>query len=248
AGHSNHVTNAALGWTFTAEFISAMTRRGKMPVMLRAWACEDGKPWWQHYGPKARVHDDLTIAPIAPGELGRKYLDRARYGLRRLERTQLPLVEKVADQIAAESRAGRKTVVAFNGHMGGNYVGKYEDAAWAVGHELHEGVDGQTRSFETDRPDGALVLRLGSFGLHESIDALLQKKHARVMLVASENPRPEWAVPPRYEPWLDIGVPFGDACVWIEGYPIPVLPVSGVTQTATYECINLEAQRRMKGN
>ncbi|MDB5300204.1 MAG: hypothetical protein JWO87_1867, partial [Phycisphaerales bacterium] len=237
-----------LGWTFTAEFISAMTRRGKMPVMLRAWACEDGKPWWQHYGAKARVHDDLKVAPIAPGELGRRYLDRARYGLRRLERTQLPLVEKVADQIAAESRAGRKTVVAFNGHMGGNYVGKYEDAAWAVGHELHEGVDGQTRSFETDRPDGALVLRLGSFGLHESIDALLQKKHARVMLVTSENPRPEWAVPPRYEPWLDIGLPFGDACVWIEGYPIPVLPVSGVTQTATYECINLEVQSRMKGN
>ena len=37
-------------------------------------------------------------------------------------------------------------------------------------------------------------------------------------------------MPRRYEPWVDLGIPFGDACVTVEGYPIPVLPVSGVTQ------------------
>ncbi len=246
AGHSNHVINAALGWTFTAEFVAAMTRRGKMPVMLRAWACEDGKAWSARYAGK-RVHDDLTISPIAAGELARRYLERARYGLLRLEQTQLPLLEKFAGEIAAESKAGRKTIVAYNGHMGMDYVSKYEDAAWAITHELHEGVDSQTGSFQKDCPEGAVVLRLGSFGLHESIDALLQKKHARVLLVSSENPRPEWAISERYRPWVDIGMPFGDACVRVEGYPILILPVSGVTQTAAYECVNVGVQGRSKG-
>ncbi len=248
AGHSHHVINAALGWTFTAEFIAALTRRGKMPVMLRAWACEDGKDWSQRYATTPRIHPDLTVPPIPAGVLGRRYLDRARYGIRRLERTQLSQLEKIADAIATERRAGRKTLVAYNGHMGMNYVAKYEDAAWAVSVELHEGVDSQTGPFEKEQPADALVLRLGSFGLHESVDALLQKKHDRVLLVTSENPRTEWAVPARYEPWVDIGMPFGDACVTLDGYPIPVLPISGITQTAAYECVNLEVQARLRGN
>jgi hypothetical protein len=244
-GHSNPVINAALGWAFTGELIAALTRRGKMPVMLRAWACEDGKAWSAKYAQKKRLHDDVAISPIAPGELARKFLDRARYGLQRLENTQLPALEKIADTIAVESAAGRKTIVAYNGHMGMCFVAQYEDANWAVAHELHEGVEGQTVPFEKERPEGALVLRLGAFGLHDSIDALLQKKKERVMLVTSENPRLEWAVNKRYEPWIDFGMPHGDACVHIDGYPIPVLPVSGVTQTATYECINVEVQSRL---
>lgn len=246
AGRSYHVINAALGWTFTGELVAAMTRRGKMPVMHLAWAREEGKAWTERHA-KQRVHDDLTVPAVPAGELGRRYLDRARYGLRRLARTQLPQVRKFADAIAAEQRTGRKTIVAYNGHMGMNYVGKYDDAAWAVAHELHEGVDGQTKPFERDRPADALVLRLGSYGLHDSIDALLKQKRARVLLVTSENPRPEWRVPTGYEPWVDIGTPFGDACVLVEGYPIRVLPISGVTQTATYECINREVQARLDG-
>src|SRR5205085_11689156 len=112
-------------------------------------------------------------------------------------------LRQIAERIAAEARDGRTTVVAYDGHMGMDYVAKYEDATWAVARELHEGVESQVTAFEQECPDGALVLRLGTAGLHQSIDELLRSKRTRVMLITSENPRPQWAVPDRYQRWLD---------------------------------------------
>ena len=39
---------------------------------------------------------------------------------------------------------------------------------------------------------------------------------------------------------IDMGYAFGDACVAIDGYPLRVLPPSGVMQIAAYEAINVE--------
>jgi len=69
---------------------------------------------------------------------------------------------------------------------------------------------------------------------------MFERKKQRVMLIAGENPRAEWAVPPTCEPRVDFGAAFGDACVWIVGYPIPILPPSGVMQVAAYETVNAE--------
>ena len=93
-------------------------------------------------------------------------------------------------------------------------------------------------------PDGALVLRLGYVGLHQDLDALFRRKKQRVMLITAENPRAEFAVPASYEPRVDPGFAFGDACVALDGYPIPILPPSGVIQVAVYESINVAVQQR----
>ncbi len=42
----------------------------------------------------------------------------------------------------------------------------------------------------------------------------------------------------------DLGFTFGDACVSLDGYPIPILPPSGVMQIAAYEAINAEVHAR----
>ena len=39
---------------------------------------------------------------------------------------------------------------------------------------------------------------------------------------------------------VDMGYAHGDACVWLDGYPIPILPPSGVMQVAAYECLSAE--------
>jgi hypothetical protein len=76
-------------------------------------------------------------------------------------------------------------------------------------------------------PDEGLVLRLGEWGLERSLRELFEKKRQRVILFTGENPRPESRVPASYEPRVDFGAAFGDACVSIEGYPIRILPPSG---------------------
>ena len=72
-----------------------------------------------------------------------------------------------------------------------------------------------------------------------------KRKKQRVMLITGENPRTEWAVPDFCEPRADTGAAFGDACVSVEGYPIRILPPSGVMQIAAYETLNAEVLERL---
>ncbi len=243
AGRTVPFTNAVDGWLFIGEFVAALTRHGKMPVMLKSIVTIDGAAWNDRYAKSGPFHDDMSVPPVAPGELGRRYLERIRYMLARLRSTELPHLEKMAAAIDAELREGKKTIIASMGHMGMNFIGRFDDALWAVNHEVSDGLESQMKSYEKT-PDGALVLRLGYAGLHRDLHALFQRKQQRVMLITAENPRAEFAIPAGYDLRVDPGFAFGDACVSLEGYPIPILPPSGVMQVAAYESINVEVQAR----
>jgi hypothetical protein len=243
-GKTEHFTNAVNGWVLTAEFVAALTRNGKMPTMWKSWATTDGRDWSNRYFTRMQFHDDVSVPPIAAGELGRQYIERIRYMVERLKRTELPQLRAMAERIDAELIAGRKTMVASAGHMVMNYVGRFDDALWAENHELHDNVEAQRSGFEKTTPDGALVLRLDANGLHRSVHELFQRKRQRVLLITAENPRPEFSIPAGYDLRVDPGFTFGDACVWLAGYPIPILPPSGVMQIAAYEVINVEVHQR----
>ncbi|MFN0129005.1 MAG: hypothetical protein ACKV19_20215 [Verrucomicrobiales bacterium] len=73
---------------------------------------------------------------------------------------------------------------------------------------------------------------------------LFVRKNQRVRLLTTEKPGPEFAVPASYAPFIDLGYAHGDACVWIDGYPIPILPASGIMQVAAYESVNVEVLAR----
>jgi hypothetical protein len=239
-GKTNHFTNAVNGWLFIAEFVGALTRHHHMPTMWKAWITSDGREWSERYFQKAQYHDEFKVPPQPPGDIATRYLARIRYLLDRLQSTELPDIRNFAADIAAELRAGRKTTVASSGHMAMSWIARWDDAAWAVNHEVHDNVDSQIQSFLKDTPDGGLVLRLDAYGLHKSVDELFQRKKQRVLLVTSENPRPEFAIPSSYTRHVDMGYAHGDACVWLEGYPIPILPPSGVLMVAAYESLSAE--------
>ena len=239
AGQTNHFTNTVNGWILTGEFVAALTRKGKMPTMWKSWASVGGREWSDLYFKQAQYHTDFTVPPQPAGEIGRQYVEHIRYMLRRMQSTELPQLREVAGRIAKEAKEGRKTMVASAGHMVMNYVGRFDDAKWAENHEVHGWVKAQMELFEKT-PDEALVLRLGEWGLEDGLHVMLQKKRQRVMLLAGENPRPESRVPAGYPLRVDYGAPFGDGCVRIPGYPIPILPASGAMQVAAYETINVE--------
>jgi len=127
-----------------------------------------------------------------------------------------------------------------------HYVGKYSDSAWADNIEVHENVESQLNNFKTKAPQGGLVLRLGYFGLSPKVDDLFKAKKSRVLLMAAENPRPDFSAHLNYPDRLDLGLAFGDACVPIEGYPIPLFPPSGIVKAAAYESLNQEVLRLLR--
>jgi hypothetical protein len=247
AGRANHLVNAIHGWVFSAELVAALTRRGRMPTMWKAWACEDGRQWGERYFGKKQFHDDYSVAPIPAGRLGREYLDRIRHLLRRFRRRELGAVKEAAELIAAEARKGRKTIVASTGHMAMAFIARYEDAAWARNMETHYNVKAQMDGFAKNAPDGALVLRLGYLGMHRDVADLLRSKRARVVHIAAENPRPEFQPPADLAVTIDVGYAFGDACVPVEGYPLLLFAPSGVMQVAAYEAVNVEVLARLGG-
>ncbi|HWB05459.1 MAG TPA: hypothetical protein VG796_20745 [Verrucomicrobiales bacterium] len=244
AGRMNHFTNAVNGWLVIGEMVGALTRQGKMPTIWKNWFANQSQEWTDKYYGKVQFHDDFKVPPQPAGDLAKRYLERLRYMVARLKNTEAATLKKMAERIDTELRAGRKTMVASCGHMPVNYVGKYDDALWAENHEVHDNEKTQIEDWQNKTADDALVLRPGDFGLHRSIHDLFQKKKQRVMLITAENPRPDYAVPPGYELRADCGAAFGDACVFLEGYPVGILPPSGVMQIAAYETINVELQAR----
>jgi hypothetical protein len=245
-GKTNHFTNAINGWLLMGEFVGALTRHGKMPTMWQSWATDDGHIWSDRYFGKMQFHDDFTVPPVAAGQIGRQYLERIRYMVERLKRFERPALREMAARIDAELRAGRKTIVASSGHMPMNYIGRYDDALWATNQEVHSFVATQMQDYEKT-PDGALVLRLGEWGLDPTLHTLFQRKRQRVLLITGESPASTFAIPSGDEPHADYGTAFGDACVSLPGYPISILPPSGVLQLAAYEAIDVEVLSRQGG-
>jgi uncharacterized phosphosugar-binding protein len=240
-GHGNALANMLNGWTLIAEVVGALTRHGVMPPMYQSTLTETGRDWANKYIHKRQFHDDLTIAPQGAGVLGHAFLQQMREHIARFSDTQLGGVQKAVQLIVAESRAGRKTVVAMMGHAPFTFVGKYEDAVWTQPIDYAvPGVPSHAKAY-ANTPDGALVLRLGYTGMHQEEVAMFEAKHQRVILITTPNPRPEWQIPEdKVLVHIDMGYVFGDAAVTIPGYPIRVFAPSGIMQIIAYESINTE--------
>jgi len=238
-GRGNLLINMLNGWSLTAEFVAALTRQGKMPTMWKAYLYPDGREWADKYFLKKQFHDDFQIAPIPAGQLAKSYLSTMRETIQRFADTQLPMVQKAAEAIAAESAAGRQTIVATSSHAPPTYTGKYEDKVWAKALEINSPEQIKAT------PDEALVLRLGYSGIgQKEIEVLAQKKQ-RVLFISSQNPLPGREIPKDLPVFIDMGFPFGDATTSIEGYPIKILPPSGIMQIVAYESVNVEVLARL---
>lgn len=247
AGHLNHVANALHGWMVMAEITSAFTRQGRMPSIWKSFSYPDGRAWGERYLFKQRFHDEFTVPPQPEGALARAYLDRIRHLIRRMQIEQIGHLRKAADLIAAEQRRGRKTVVAWAGHMPEAYVGQLEDRAWAQPIQLHLFLPEQRDSFRKNAPDGALVVRLGYHGLDPEGPPLFREKKSRLICLAGNHPDPKWQVPGDALVNIDLLWPFGDGCVALDGYPFPVFASSGILQAAAYSALCAEVEARLAG-
>ncbi|MCM8817399.1 MAG: hypothetical protein NC913_07830 [Candidatus Omnitrophica bacterium] len=248
AGRTNHLINALNAWALTAEIFSAITRKGHTPAMWKSYAYKDGPEWGNQYLFKKQFMDEYPVKPIPEGELARAFLDGIRYHVRKFQNTQLENIGKAVDLIIREVQKGNKIPVASMGHMPWTYVGKYEDSRWAINVDLHTNVNHQVEKYIKTTPDNALVIRLGYTGMDPESKEIFQKKKQKVILISAENDQehqPGWGIPADLPVYIDMGYRFGDACVYVEGLPIRILPPSGIMQIVAYECLNVEFLSRI---
>lgn len=255
AGRGNLLIDMLYGWAFTAEFVAALTRQGKMPPMWQAYLYDEGLAWGDKYLGKMQFHDDYDVPPIAAGELTRRYLERMKELVAKLDREQLANINRAADLIVTELELGQKTVCASMGHAPWTYVGQYEDQAWVQNAHLHTNSEPQVEQYLSGTLDGALVLHLGYFGTDAKALEIFNDKKQRLMYISNDTPRDGEmseltgftikSVPDDALVYIDMGMAYGDACVALAGYPHRILPPSGIMQLIAYECVNVEVLSRL---
>ena len=106
------VINVTELWTWTAEFVAACTRLGKMPVLYQSYGLPGGYERAKKYQGK-RFHDDLTIRPIAAGVLGKEYLNQIKGMLARIQETGMPKMDRAAEWW----RQAKSGTALVTGHM-----------------------------------------------------------------------------------------------------------------------------------
>jgi len=242
-GRADHLINALNGWVLTGEIVGALTRQGKMPTMWKSYSYPDGPEWGNHYLLKKQFHDEYDVPAMPAGYLGRCYLSQIRGHVERFRRTQLDTIRRAAALCLDEVKAGRKVPVLSMSHMPWCYLGKFEDAQWVAPLDLEVSYAPHIKDFRAKVKEGSLVVRLGYFGVSPTEEYLVKEKKLRVIYLENEHPDADWQLPKK-ETMLSIDMccAFGDACLSLDGYPIRILPPSGIMQVVGYEALNVEVQ------
>lgn len=229
------VANVVDLWTWTGEFVAACTRLGQMPVLYQSYGLPGGPERGKKYQGK-RFHDDLSVKPIAPGVLGREYLDQIQRMLTKINATQMPKILQAARWWSDVPTASATTL--FTGHMFPRHAQdpralRISDFAAVPAWEDKEILD------PGDPP--AFVLCLGyQFAPQKLLD---QAKALGVKLVYSDVQPAQPPEPASNILYLDPAWPLADGCVTVTGYDVPILPASGVVQAAVYWTIVSERTR-----
>ena len=227
------VANVVDLWTWTGGIRSRMhavgANAGSLPEL------------WPARRPRARkeisrgrrFHDDLSVKPIAPGVLGREYLDQVQRMLAKINATQMPKILQAAKWWSDVPKASATTL--FTGHMFPRHA---QDPRAVQFSDFAAVPAGEDKGLLDAGHPPRFVLCLGyQFAPRKLLD---QAKALGVKLVYSDV---EPAQPP--EPasnilYIDPAWPLADGCVTVPGYDVPILPASGVVQAAIYWTIASE--------
>ncbi len=229
--------NIAALWTWTAEFVSACSRLGKLPTVwqsIRVPGAADRNPLY--YGMKFLAGE---TAPVRKRKLGLEYLDGVSKLLADIHKNDEKFIRKAGALAAEARRAGAGVHIVFLGH--------------ALESQL--GCDGDPGIFK--RYTGGSVSK-DDFVLGVGYDMLVRDptfKSARDAALVSGAKR-AWSftsysaedvksVPPG-DIYIDQRWALGDAIVTVPGYDVKILPPSGVIGEYLFWAINAEALRQAR--
>ena len=229
AGSSVTLGQTGCGWVFSAEVISALTRKGMMPVMYETIGAYGGNGRIVLYkNGEIPFHTDITVQPVPSGHISEGYIHTICAMLARVEREEYEKL-KTLGRWAREAHSEGKTLYMYSmGHLFPDEVEASE-----IGSAFTSGV--WNAGFRHPTPaheflEGDLVVHIGY--QHPPQDLLRKARDARARVgYVSLYPDRDYTQDPGVI-WIDPMWPWSDACVPIEGYDVSVLPASGLVNGA----------------
>lgn len=230
AGISPSLANAISGWLFTGEFVGALTRLGKMPVVYESIGGYGGNARIQQYkNGEIAFHEDKQVPQVAAGAIANQYVDTVCGMLRRIEKEERGKLDR-AGTWAREAKANGKTLFMYSmGHLFPDEVAKtdigkvFKSAAWNAGFRTSSAPDDAYS-------EGDLAVLIG---YQHPAEDLLRKARPAGAYVAYVSVRSDRDfVDDVGVVWIDPMWDWLDACVFLEGYDVPLLAASGVINGA----------------
>lgn len=229
-GISQSLAACILGWLFTGELISALTRLGKMPVIFESYGGYDGKERVIKYKRgEPPFHEDLTVKAISPGVIAVKYAETVCGMLRRAEKEQRNSLDTAGQWCRQAIHEGKIPYMYSMGHIVPVEVKRseitsiFKTKTWQTGFSHIAAPDDKytkddlTIHIGYQHPPRILIDRSIAAGA-KNVYVCVRTERDYV-----SDSRVLW-IDPMWD-WLD-------ACVPVEGYDVPVLPASGLINTA----------------
>lgn len=208
-------------WTWTAEFVAACVEQGKMPCLYESYWLPGGRERGEALQ-GLRFHRTTSVTRISVNHLGERYLEAAAYALRKVTETDSEAIRRGGEALAKQGEAGRTARVYADGHMFPNEIRVSQNPAWL-----------QPAAAEEHPGAGEAIVMLGyqsypwkqmaSLGIEGRLCILTTSLNAPAEFTQETQHiyiRPYWAIT--------------DAAISLDGYDIPILPLSGLMQTAVY--------------
>lgn len=226
-------------WVWTAEFVAACTRRGKMPVMHQSYAVDGAKERAEELKGQA-FHDDEP-EPIPAGELGEQYLEALRENVETFyagEKDNLLEAIRMARRAAEQ---GGELYTFVHGHAIVQDQVSYPHSPGYFA-QLNSNWHKQKDTIELEEGDFVFCLGYDHLFHDNNYDGWDDKaREAGATLVWSLTDYKDGVVE-RIEEEDELLInqhwDHGDVVVEVPGYPLEICPTSGYIAQAILRMIN----------
>lgn len=224
--------NLILLWTFTGELVAALTRGGTMPVMYQSVLVPGARDRHASFETR-RFHPTHDVPAIREGQLGGSYLDKISICLRSLQ-SEIPALAQAASISVDALKANNQIHAFLVSHFPIHQAGAPGDPGYMTPLEIFKGETPDVAELERKLEPGDLFFFLGYY--HRPIEAyeVARRRECTIVEVitgADDQPTPADCEPDHA---IDPGWHYTDSLVDVPGYDVPILPASGILQTAVY--------------
>lgn len=223
-------------WTWTGEFIGALTRLGKMPPMGLSAMVPGADARWTKYE-NLKFHEQAPTK-VAPGQLGHDYLVELRRNLEVVHRQELGRIVKIAELAVTTRKAGHKVHVFAHGHAIRYQVGLMHDAGYF--HQVSRGLFTLIKDHGIGKGDFVFCVGYDrifqGWYFEDDLDRLRATGATLAWSLTDYNNALDPKIGPVALPKDEIVVgqhwALGDSVVTVPGYDIKILSPSGVVAEA----------------
>lgn len=231
-GISPTLESIAQAWIYTGMLVEACAQQGKMPVTFETIGLPGGYPRIQQYQAKGVFWIDFDAKALDSAghlELGKRFAQKVVEILNRVEKEDREKLDRAGEWAATALRDGRTVYMYCMGHFVPDEVAKSEIGAKFKTATWNSGFTSQAAPNDPLNA-GDLAIHIGyqhpPNGLYERARAT----GAKIVYVDLLEHR-DWKSDSNVI-WIDPMWPWDDAVVRIEGYDIPLLPPSGIVNSA----------------